>query len=401
LFYLISDPYLDKWVVFSNTQRSRMRNKLLFFIAIVIPPLFFVGCPSNPEPPTPALSISTDCFEKTACGVANWQVTFSVGTPSPMGGWIVQKITLNRDVKRCNNESVPINPNPLIFWEAWPVKANSTLPLYRQDQGVYLDGVFYPQVITYDDLFRVPFSCTVGFDNITGVAKFFPGLTLPPTFSQHSGIIPAGILHATTEPPDFWNETGAIPHRLMATWDCCTKPSPGTCTTSGTHNVTTVPTATEKPCGGTMRVATDADPLLDLIYKIPAWTLGYDSDKTERLTDIARQLSKVSTAQLRSLLSLFVQKESSIDELSKVYLLLRVLYNLPEKADPKTVKVFGGWVLPSNNSLNVPYNLSWPIATTHNNLIIVSGTFYGYLGTPYVAVAEFDYFNQNFTKRVL
>ena len=73
------------------------------------------------------------------CGGALWIVQFFVTTvrgvavkpdPRGAGGWVVQKIESTYDVVDCVT-GLPLNPkpNPYIFYEAFPVGADGTVPV--------------------------------------------------------------------------------------------------------------------------------------------------------------------------------------------------------------------------------------------------------------------------------
>ena len=97
----------------------------------------------------------------------------------------------------------------------------------------------------------------------------------------------------------------------------------------------------------------------------------------------------------------FANASDYISQMSKVYLVLRVMYQLPEEMNSSNAKVFGGWVHPSTG--NAYFNLSWPISATQSPSgwqVSISG-YRGYMARGYDAAAELDYFNNNFQKRNL
>jgi hypothetical protein len=140
---------------------------------------------------------------------------------------------------------------------------------------------------------------------------------------------------------------------------------------------------------------------------IPAWTDGYGPAESGQLHAVASELAQVPTGQLQASLDQYAQvfagSETEVEAMSKVYLLLRALYNLPENIDRNQVKVFGGWIHPSIDNPSTGFNLSWPVSA--NNFdpsapIQVTGIFGGYFGKAYDAPGELNYFDSNFPRRV-
>jgi len=62
--------------------------------------------------------------DKEPCGGFKWQVKFNLNNPSPKGGWIVQKVTFERNVIKCPNTAF-IN-DKVTYWEAWRVAAGTS-----------------------------------------------------------------------------------------------------------------------------------------------------------------------------------------------------------------------------------------------------------------------------------
>ncbi|MEP7238479.1 MAG: hypothetical protein ABI685_11460, partial [Ferruginibacter sp.] len=90
-----------------------------------------------------------------------------------------------------------------------------------------------------------------------------------------------------------------------------------------------------------------------------------------------------------------------VENMSKAYLLLRVLYQLPQEMSSNNAKTFGGWIHPSTGKSN--FNMAWPVSVnqTPSGITINVENYQGFLGRGYDAAAELDYFNSNFPKRNL
>ena len=321
--------------------------------------------------------------DKQNCGGFDWKVKFNLNEASAKGGWIIQKITWNQVVIDCPN-TPKINRN-LTYWEAWEVAAGDKGDKER------LAGKF-----NFDDQFRSPnYPDTRGNTSITGEVKFFEGLALPADFIKGNNKTFAGGLPATTEEPAFWNTSNSANHNLDYIWNCCTA--------NGIHLLTTTPDM-PKYIPKTYGDFNKLDYSGKLIYALPAWE---NITTTQVLVNTARQVQNTTSpaALYNSLViyeNTFAGTSEYVDQMSKVYLLLRVMYQLPQEMNSSNAVTFGGWIHPSVGNGNT-YNMSWPVSITQSQsgLMVNIQNSMGFLGRGYNAAAELNYFNSNFPKRNL
>ena len=85
----------------------------------------------------------------------------------------------------------------------------------------------------------------------------------------------------------------------------------------------------------------------------------------------------------------------SISEASGLYVLLRILFDLPTRHPLDATKVFGGWLHPSIG--RDPFDLSWPVALDGEKAVVQPFT--GYRGKGYDAIGEYDWFAERFAIR--
>ncbi len=334
----------------------------------------------------PNLTIKTvNGPKKDPCGGFTWQVIFTLNNPSPKGGWIVQEIDYERVVIECPDNQI-INEK-VHYWEAWHVAAGAAGDEER------LAGKF-----TYDDQFSSPdFPNTRGHTTITGKVKFFEGLELPATFKKNNDSTYAGGLPATTGKPAFWNTDNTADHNLSILWNCCNNQT----INAMTHTPDDV--ATDHALPGDISTL---DPSGKMIAMLPAWTYSSYPATSMQLVNVAKQLQLTTTpATLHNSLvnyqNTFANASDYVEQMSKVYLVLRVMYQLPQQMSSNNAKVFGGWIHPSTGSAS--FNMSWPISATQSASgwqVSISG-YRGYMTRGYDAAAELDYFNSNFQKRNL
>jgi hypothetical protein len=86
-----------------------------------------------------------------------------------------------------------------------------------------------------------------------------------------------------------------------------------------------------------------------------------------------------------------------VSRASGVYIVLRLLFDLPEAAPLDAAEVHGGWIHPTIGQH--PFDLSWPIHVDDERRTFTVDRFRGYVGRPYDALAEYDYFAENFRVR--
>ena len=155
--------------------------------------------------------------------------------------------------------------------------------------------------------------------------------------------------------------------------------------------------------GDTMRL----DYTGKLIYHILDWIFTCYPTTSSQLVNIARQVQYTTTpASLHNSLvnyqNVFACASDQTEQMAKAYLLLRVLYQLPQEMYSNNARTFGGWIHPSIGS-GTSFNMAWPVSATQSPSgvqVMISG-YTGFIGRGYNAAEELDYFNNNFQRRNL
>ena len=135
------------------------------------------------------------------------------------------------------------------------------------------------------------------------------------------------------------------------------------------------------------------------IEKMPPWTVA-KSKENEIIASLAA-LDAWPTARLRNAVVEYVKRrtaagEYSLAEMSKVFLLNRFIFRVPE-SEGQDVRFFGGWYrVPFTNGVA---NLMWPLGYTDQGTITIKGRYEGYAGPPYRGVEEFDFFAKRYGRR--
>lgn len=331
--------------------------------------------------------------KKGSCGEFQWQVQFNLSANAPAAGFIVQRINYAINVYNCAN--APIQRVNTMFWEAWSVAAGQTgcKPIAADGTNDYFMNPARPN--TYGDL------------TVTGKAAFFAMAALPPTFAV--GNVPmAGILPSYNDnnqhppaPPPFWTaaaEANATDHNISSVWNCCNG--------QDTTRVVTVPKYTVTTMASVYNNCTNTLPVAKLVINnIPSWLKGYGPVEQNLFNNVIAQISTYPDRDIREAIACITQKSNLsgieyFEHNAKIYIMLRALYQVPSSPVSLPAKIFGGW----QRDINEPkgtYNYMWPLQYNTNGQLNVTGKFTGYSGASYDAVAEFDYFSTNYSRRIV
>ena len=146
--------------------------------------------------------------------------------------------------------------------------------------------------------------------------------------------------------------------------------------------------------------------IVKLLREAPV--LGGDlSTKEQRAKPFLRALNPICEHDpdvVRRALLVFVQETNNVrggqdlEEISKVYVLNRMMFAVPGSAPIQDARFFGGWGGVPHDENTV--NMRWPVNIATNGVFELEVRRFGsYNGAPYQAVAEFDYFRAKYGVR--
>ncbi len=148
--------------------------------------------------------------------------------------------------------------------------------------------------------------------------------------------------------------------------------------------------------------------LLQKLRTAPAWTqIAQDDDTPDdlkmrnNLLQLCAEIAQYRVLDIRLLLAEFIQASTGIppgidlDQMSKLFVLNRYLFNAPSKISLRKGRSFGGWRVPYDDRTG---DMRWPFTRVRGKLEL-TGNFRGYLGERYDALGEFDYFMEKFGLR--
>ena len=147
--------------------------------------------------------------------------------------------------------------------------------------------------------------------------------------------------------------------------------------------------------------------LLALFDSLEPWTDPdrMDSAAWSRYIEVARQVQQTDPATVERALSRFVKEAAhaqaySDESESKVFLLLRVVFELPSSAPEEQRRSFKGWINWPEADEGGRVNLSWPIVWEEGGSRL-EARYEGSEGRPYAADLEYRYFQENYPYRNL
>ena len=314
----------------------------------------------------------------TTCGGARSKVRWNVQG----SGYIIQHITIAGARVNCfTQRQMNLQGwNTPEYWECWRVVNGS----------IRYGGAGGPS--TWSDCFEIPDQGrTRGSGTITGEVKFFPGYN-PGNAFRHNRVPEAGILKATTTAPPGWDAAGALAHTLTSRWNCCRGAEEG--------SVTGTP---DGPVEHAHKASGKAKRALDSLASMPKWSEAGAQGRGARhkIERAARQIAGMDLGAVRAAIKLYVKAAAAaeagpaIAELSRIFVLNRYLFDVPSRAELGSVPFFGGWhgVHAGRNEINVLW--PWRMKNGRKQL---AGSFKGYSGPAYGALAEFDYFRRRFPR---
>jgi len=148
--------------------------------------------------------------------------------------------------------------------------------------------------------------------------------------------------------------------------------------------------------------------VLLLIEAIPPWSeIGHEAAAKSRLqtVTILQRISKYDLETIREAEGQFISKQRTLPTgydvaaMSKLYVLNKYLFALPEEARIDSARFFGGWLGVPHDSDDV--NLLWPFSKSEPDRLSLTGTFGGYNGDDYLALEAFDYYRRTFGRRAI
>lgn len=362
-------------------KRRNLKIGIMSAMLIMMSSIVFITCEEAKKESSQLTIVNVSGPTKKDCGGFSWQVSFKLNPASPKGGWIVQKITIDRKATvNCPNVYAPINKT---YWEAWKVNAG-------KDVTTYLEA----NAADYDDMFSAPsWYFSEGYHINTGGLKFFEELALPAGFVARNPRTYAGDLPSTDTEPDFWSGGDAVAHNLSVVWDCCDE---STSTLEPVPDFNEKPKVTPPPKGGKF---------FEDVELLKPWTAdsGYSQADNYLLVQHAMALHQLSDNEIITGVAQYAAYYAGdLDAMSKLFLVLRILYNVPDSIPIEQAQSFGGWLKPTADMCGPYYKLLWPMGWINPFPVpVVVMPFPGYIGAPYDPVGELEYFMETFGRRII
>lgn len=136
--------------------------------------------------------------------------------------------------------------------------------------------------------------------------------------------------------------------------------------------------------------------LVNALHNLKAWGSQYEFNEED--WENYKKTAKIMQKNKSCIVQVFEQFMNetlllpfSSEEESKLFLLLRIIFDLPELDDVKDFRPFKGWVNWPDYTNENKVNLSWPLRWKDNKPQLIAN-YEGSMGLPYQALDEYNYF---------
>lgn len=155
------------------------------------------------------------------------------------------------------------------------------------------------------------------------------------------------------------------------------------------------------------QIFVNAQNLKTSIDSLPTWSQrgSFTREDWGNYMKIAKIVQEAEPQVVESALDQFVKEAvlepfTGYESESKPFLLMRVVFNLPEVAPQELRMIFKGWTNWPKADAQGNVSLAWPISWRSGKPELVA-SYEGSEGKPYSAVAEYRYLRQHFPCRAL
>ena len=146
--------------------------------------------------------------------------------------------------------------------------------------------------------------------------------------------------------------------------------------------------------------ANDASELVAALRSLAPWSdRNFSPSEWAQYQRVAALFTKASPDVVKTALSQFVLEAMAADDHgdedeSKPFILMRVLFDLPDRADAAELKSFKGWTNWPGPDAASKVNLGWPVRWSAGKPRL-EATYEGSMGLPYAAAEEYDWLLQH------
>ena len=147
--------------------------------------------------------------------------------------------------------------------------------------------------------------------------------------------------------------------------------------------------------------------IIDHINALPVWTSqhSFTDQDWDKYIEVARIIQSTDTDTVEDALVEFIQRAlqeayEGYESESKPFILMRVVFEIPETANEDKRFSFKGWSNWPEPDANNEVNLSWPVSWEGGRPKLLA-PYEGSMGRPYAAAAEYRFLLQNFPYRKL
>jgi hypothetical protein len=155
----------------------------------------------------------------------------------------------------------------------------------------------------------------------------------------------------------------------------------------------------------------EANEIVEKLEACPAWSETYPGGATypdngkarKQIVKLLEEIRQYPLDVVRAGIKQYVSKKQEsatgydVAEMSRLYLLNKYIFVIPEKVPFGLARFFGGWSGIPHGSEGT--ELLWPFSKNPDGTLSLTGDFGGYNGPKYAAIDAFDYYREVFGKR--
>ena len=153
--------------------------------------------------------------------------------------------------------------------------------------------------------------------------------------------------------------------------------------------------------------APSAAELVALLDSLPPWTdrADFAPDEWERFRAAAKVFRRADPTAVETALDEFVRQTRDRDyqgyeDESKPFILMRVLFDLPDRADARERQSFKGWINWPSPDADGTLNPGWPVRWSGDRAAL-EAPYVGSMGLPYAAAEEYRRLRERYPFRRL
>jgi len=139
--------------------------------------------------------------------------------------------------------------------------------------------------------------------------------------------------------------------------------------------------------------------VISKLQEMPVWTNISTEEmiNLNKTLDILSEIDRYPLDVIRKAISIFYKSTASLEDMGRLLLVNKFLFDLPEWIPINSYRRFGGWLGVPEEQCRI--NLLWPFSRGEDGSLVLTKRFTGYMGEAYLALEAFDYYLKSYGRR--